>query len=625
MRVRINSIGLEGTTRRVSFEPGLNIVTGPIASGKTTFLTCARGLIGGSFSGLPPEARESVRAVSGDVTIGSSQFSVIRPAVTTSNARVDIAGDDLAIRIPASRPEPGSRLTYLHWLLERLDLPRLEVPSAPTKPDSEPTPVSLRDYLRYCTLYQDELGFSVFGHTDFARNIKRKYVFEIIYGLYSVETARVQDELREVLSKLRVLRNQDELFSDFLKGTALENRADIDRALQAARRDLDSLEQEITAAASPPRADSATEELQRQILALEAKVEDRAAKASAERASAEELEQLAAQLEAQAGKITRSIVAQKHLLDIEFVVCPRCGSEVSHSRGDDSSCYLCLQEPQSSFSREVLIEELGRVESQISEARDLLGARSERAQDLEEEARELRTQLETARTELDFQTRAFVSEQADQIASMASRRAELKAQEKQLGEYLGIFRKLDESRDQVASLERRRDELQVELDSASGHESEVQARIARLNEYFNEILEKFKPPEFGEEATSHIDRKTYLPIYHGRRFDDLSSPGLGTLVNVAHALAHQRAAIELGLSLPNILFIDGLSEHLGEEGLDPERQEAIYDHLIETSEELGDLLQIIAIDNQIPPQARQFVRLELSDSDKLIPLDSQDS
>ena len=75
--------------------------------------------------------------------------------------------------------------------------------------------------------------------------------------------------------------------------------------------------------------------------------------------------------------------------------------------------------------------------------------------------------------------------------------------------------------------------------------------------------------------------------------------------------------MELGLKLPQILIIDGLSEHLGQEGLDPERLAATYHLLIDTSNKRPEL-QVIVVDNEIPEMARPFVRLELSEDDRLI-------
>ncbi len=143
----------------------------------------------------------------------------------------------------------------------------------------------------------------------------------------------------------------------------------------------------------------------------------------------------------------------------------------------------------------------------------------------------------------------------------AERRATVQARISQLQDYLQVYEKLDETRRWVEELSIRRAELESELEVTESQTADAQRRIELLEEHFNAILERFHPPEFGQ-GKSRIDRRTFLPLFRGRRFDDLSSPGLATLVNIAHAIAHQRTNIELDLRLPNILFIDGLSEHL---------------------------------------------------------------
>ena len=68
-RRNFDVISLEGTSRSVEFEPGLNIITGPIASGKTTLLRYCRSLLGASFDNFPPEARAAVQAVRGNLVL----------------------------------------------------------------------------------------------------------------------------------------------------------------------------------------------------------------------------------------------------------------------------------------------------------------------------------------------------------------------------------------------------------------------------------------------------------------------------------------------------------------------------------------------------------------------------
>ena len=350
MRTQVTEITLEGADRTVALTPGLNIITGPIASGKTTLVRYLRFLLGASLGQLPIEARTNVSSVSGSVDLAEKSFSIVRPAVTTVNARVEIAGHDQTWRLPASSSPDGN--TYVNWLLAQLDLPRIDVPSAPTRPDSESTPVSINDYFLYSYLAQDELGFSVFGHRDPFKNIKRKYVFDITYGFYDLNTAQIQERLRDVQSRLRELRSRRELFDTFFDGTPLEDRVRIEHELREVNGELQEVQTAALDLATVPHESTSTAQLQVEILELESQSAGLQAAMDAEKQSLTNLRELAHQLEAQSGKLTRSIVSHKHLTDLEFVVCPRCGTEIGSQRAPAHICYLCLQEPSLEFSRE---------------------------------------------------------------------------------------------------------------------------------------------------------------------------------------------------------------------------------------------------------------------------------
>jgi hypothetical protein len=183
LRVQINYLELVGTSRKVELRPGLNIITGPITTGKTSLLRLIRGLLGSALSNFPIEVRHHVSALSGEVLLRDSEYAVVRQFSSTTTAKVDVAGPNGAWRLPALQRDETSSVSYGHWLLQTLGLPRLEVPSAPTNVQSPPTPISINDYLLFCELRQDEIDNSVYGHLDNFKNIKRKYVFQILYGL----------------------------------------------------------------------------------------------------------------------------------------------------------------------------------------------------------------------------------------------------------------------------------------------------------------------------------------------------------------------------------------------------------------------------------------------------------
>jgi len=619
MRVRINSISLLGAERRYDFQPGLNIITGPITTGKTTLLHCLIGLLRSKIGTFPREAREVISNLGGQILVDDSIYEIVRPFVTTATAKVDIAGDHEAWRLPSSRSELPGESTYGQWLMEKMNLQRIDVPTAPTQPESDTSPISINDYMMYCHLRQEEIDSSVFGHTNFAKNNKRKFVFEIVYGKYDSKISSLQEARREAYTELRRLSNQTKNLEEFLAGTPFENRATIERELHETEGALKKIEAEAHESANFAATEYDTKSLSEELREIDSQIEDLQRRLEHENNAEKEKKQLMAQLQTQSIRITRSIVAQNYLSDFDFIICPRCGSSVSIDRVNGENCYLCLQPTTPMVSRKDLIGEQERLEKQIIETRELISMHSESAGELEAQIKEIEHNRNRVTAEIDFRTRTYISDKAESIAKNERRRTELKEKYKRLSEYLQLYARQDISTQRITELESRIQDLDTELDAAINATSVFDERVRYLEEVFREGLKRIKAPRFPNPGPTGIDRQTYMPILDGRRFDELQSPGLQVIVNIAHALAHQMTALHFDLTLPNILFIDGLSGNLGYKDLDLMRIEAIYDYIIDIVSRHHDDLQIIVADNTVPQNGAEFIKVTLKDDDKLIP------
>jgi len=67
------------------------------------------------------------------------------------------------------------------------------------------------------------------------------------------------------------------------------------------------------------------------------------------------------------------------------------------------------------------------------------------------------------------------------------------------------------------------------------------------------------------------------------------------------------------------MLLDGITKNIGTVGYDRERIENIWTQLLGLSEEVGDEVQIIVAVNDVPQRAEPYVRLVLSETDRLIP------
>ena len=624
MRLRIDSIGLVGTSRRIEFLPGLNMIVGPISTGKTTAIRIIKALLAGDVTAMPPEVQRAVSSVAGEVVFPDGPYSIVRRLVSTPTSKVDIAGVSEAERLPLSRTNISQSQSYKDWLLRKLGLPRIEVPSAPTRQESDPTPVTISDYLMYCILSQREIDESVFGHADTFKNIKRKYVFEILYGLYNVAMAELQEQLRTVDAEIRQMNSQRTAFTRVLEGTPWENRASLQVQLHQARAELLSVEAQVAAQSTSARdSEPRLVAMNSAVRLLDEQASQNREDIASERRSTDRLRDLAGQLKAQSARLTRSIVADVLLAEIDFVVCPRCGTAINSARGDEEMCCLCLQHPEPSSSRDTLIAEQDRIDAQVTETLDLVAAHEAKIDDLLGQLEEVSRLRDSAGVELDFVSATFVSDSTERIRSLAGERARLAEQIKRLDDYLMLYDRLDDLAKHVGEFEERRLILQAQIEAEADKEGRFTERVDHLEANFRWALGRIGLPDFVDASAAVIDRSTFLPVLNGRSFSQLSSPGLKLLVNVAHAVAHHKTALELNLPLPGLLVLDGISSHLGHEGFDRERLDALYALLLEFATDNADRLQVIVADNDEMVGLESYVRLRLSEADRLIPQGDQ--
>jgi uncharacterized protein YejL (UPF0352 family) len=187
-----------------------------------------------------------------------------------------------------------------------------------------------------------------------------------------------------------------------------------------------------------------------------------------------------------------------------------------------------------------------------------------------------------------------------------------------LEEYARLFARLDEALLRLGVLTQRRTELETALERAEQVDALTAERIDTLERWFAHYVEALELPVFGGEPRAAIDRNDYQPILNGRKFPQLSA-GVRVLVNIGHLLAHHRAALDLALPLPGLIMIDAINKNIGTAEYDATRVDDAWTQLIELSQTLGDEIQVIVAANDVPQRARPFVRLTLSENDRLIP------
>lgn len=622
-RLRVGHVDLIGGGRDVDFKPGFNIIQGHITTGKTTMVRLIRALLATVPSGLPPEV-DQVSAIVADVTLGARTWGIYRPRTTTVNAPVEVTEqcedgvEPLAMRLPAT----GAGDTYSTFMLNALALPVVSVPAARSRPTEQLTPVSMTDWLGYCIVPGDELDTEVFGHEHPFRDGKRRWIFDLAYGFYDAELAGLAAEQRTIDLALSALEREAALRDRFLAGTPFANRTVLERQLQTTADRL--IELRRSAASTTRRAEDLPQvrALRQQLLAAHAGQAELHEQIARVQGQLSDLGDLHRQLSSQSGRLTRAIVADEWLVDYDFVVCPRCGNDIDAARAPHHDCYLCLQPARPAASRDNLLAEQDRLATQIRETAEVLDNRRRDLAELQTRSTRGDQAAAALSAQLDLTTAAFVSDHADALQRDAAAQATAFAEQSRLREYLSILDKMDDSQSDREDLLRRRAQVQADIDSREHNRGAAEDNVRALESRMLQYLHELHIPDLGQPLSVRINRTTYLPEVSGRPFAELSSQGLKTLVNIAHALAHHTVAIDRGLPMPGLLILDGLSANVGSESFDRERVADIYRLLRDVGADYADSLQIIAVDNELPQTMflalSDYVRLTLTQDDRLI-------
>lgn len=623
-RLRLIEVELVGGARRVPFLPGLNLIVGDITTGKTTFVRLIRALLGTMPRDLAPEV-DYLSAIRGNVMLGDQVWHIYRPRTTTRDALVEVSEDSpepgrepTSLRVPVAAPSRS----YSEFLLESLTIPAVSVPQARNQPTGNLTPVTMTDWLGYCIITGDELDTEVFGHRRDWRNLKRRWIFELAYGYYDPDLALLNAKLRSIELQLNSLEQSAAIREKFLADTPFSDLDALRSQLTAREEALQQVVSQRHALSVESNEIPGVQELRQTLLASRSRRADLASRAMRLEGQIADLSDLYKQLKAQSARLTRAIVADEWLVDFDFIVCPRCGNDIDAGRTDPHLCYLCMQPPRPSSSREHLLVEQERIASQLSETTDVIESRRTAHEKLLAEIFRLDELIAELSTDLDRRMQAFVSDQANRIEHFAAEQARIEAEKVRLQDYIQLLMRHEAHVQDRDELERQRDELISEISGRELSQSDAEDNVNALEERMTRYLRELHIPDLGQELSVTINRKTYLPEVSGRTFEELSSQGLKTLVNIAHALAHHTVCIDRRLPMPGLLILDGISANAGHEGFDRDRVRDVYRLLDRVAREYEDTLQVVAVDNEISRSIlvtySERIILTLNQNDRLI-------
>ncbi|MFY0652497.1 MAG: AAA family ATPase [Cyclobacteriaceae bacterium] len=577
MKLFLNNLRLHGDNRsyEVKFHAGLNFISGPISTGKSTILEMIDYCLGKKKHKTYEEVRLTCKFASLDLNLNGKRYLIERPLfsfelpvkvfkwVETENG----FSSDFEYFIVKSPKEDNSLAAFLARTLEMPDV-RL---SGQT--------FSFRDLFKYCYIKQTDIDSeNILNEKNYSIAFKRKPTFEIILNCLNELLNELKNSKREQENIIQTLLERKEAIVSFLREVELlASKPESDERkvkLIIDRQDLFNELKELKVKGKLKSKD--TETLEQTLFQLRRKIQEGSNEEQELNKYLEKLKILQNQYSNEIIKIDYLLLSNGKLKAVEFDTCPSCNMELELAETD--TCKLCGQsliefddeeEKAIKLERKRLQTRLNSlidfIETQQSQLGEVIRSKNNRIQ-----------QSYKVEQKIDSIQRDFISPYIEKIEILNRGIGEFDKQIENLNLYDNVQLELATIANNIQKEENKLTKIVESIGEQDAQDFENV--ILQLSKDFYSILHEFKFPKLSD---AYIDLKSYLPYVRNTKYDDIGSLGAVTLINVAYFLSILKFSLKLKNSYhPKILILDTISKNLGTRESNPDDDDEFKDSKI---------------------------------------------
>jgi hypothetical protein len=504
---------------------------GEMSSGKSTIPALIDFCFGGRFPRTPALSSELL-SIQLRLSMGSNDVLIERIPTEANYIQVSWETSD-ARRFQCAAPlrATGNALpihgenifVFSDLMLALLDINVIKVRKRSYDPDSAFVRLSFRDVLEFVYLDQDHLDSDFFLLDQPIRREKSQDAIRYFVGYMSDRLNELQNELQEIRQQQRAKKEAVSQIQAFL-----------------ARFDFGS-EDKITAELD----DEAIEDLKSRI---------------------REQESLESELISLKFKAARTAVAHVVLDNVEFQLCPVCGSGLAHDHHiAHDHCYLCKtpntgerldQSTAVDVIRQDLDARIADLKQSTSRHKRAIRPLLTRAEQLRLERRALDERISSSLRNYESNFLARSRQHERRLSAIQERSGVLERIRAMPIEIEKVYAEAD-------LLSAKQDELRRRIEEEQSNLWSAEANFKAIEDNYKAILLSIHFPGFTERDIIVINRKTLIPEVlqagserRGWTFFDAGSGGKKTLLKICFALALHKTAAEKELPLPRLLMID---------------------------------------------------------------------
>lgn len=607
----------------VEFHAGINLIAGPMYTGKSSVLELLDYALGAS---MPPNYPELTKC--SDVLVEmvvNGETLTLRRNLKSTSAKAHLyeaallqvltgEATPIEILLRHNQTQPSISLA----ILERLDLATFKVKTAPTKEDSDTNSFSLRDLLFLIYIDQDRMGSKTSFFEDVpAKAIKWKAAFEIVHELFDASAAALAEALSNALKNEEELKRYLENARRFLDQFRIPGTEDL-------LKDETRLLEELKVAEETQRDHRKVE---RTNLGASSLLADRRNRMAEEErtlhAREDELQRSGRQLGRLRVQYQRELSQWEFLRESQTIMgsipvslCPAClQNVVTDAPKDSAHCGLCKQELRKQPQDVPVENQIRAVRRRIADLDAYLEDLSTSRSRLEQQRAVLVTAINESDQTLRRVTESTILPATRAILETNELASLLRKQLERVREQLSFRRRARGEGSNLALLQEKIEKLRAEEGQARQNRLSPEEVIKDLTAWYQALLAEVGFPTL---HNAYIDQVTYRPFVRGQPYPALSSKGAIALsVTLWHLTLLEFAIKPQSRSrFPRLLMLDSPLNHVGRAADDSEfRDQKLVDAfyaMLRRLHQRSDEFQLIMVDNHPPSSARDLIAVEFT-------------
>lgn len=622
-RLAFNRLLLTGPGRNyeVLFRSGVNLISGPIWTGKSSIFQLLDYACGARN---PPSYPEITKCsdVYVECLVGGEVLTIRRSLKgTTAKATIYPGELDAVLSNSITGMEVSARhvrdaTSVSSEILRRLGLAKITVKAAPTQQSSDANAFSIRDLLLLVYVDHDRMGSAKRGFFEDHpfKSIKWRAGFEIAHGLFDETAASLSEALKLALLEERQTQDYLQNAQSFLDNFRIPTAEDLVVAIQGLDKEqarLELLLEETRHRTEAQMGDSL--ELVRRRASVESERVAARARAGELRRTLTQLGRLRVQYGRERAQLEFLRESEALVGQLPIVRCPACLQAID-PKPHASSCYVCHR-VLPARDREISVDaRLRATRRRISDLEGYIAEVEKTVQDLEKYQESFARDLQGIDAALFRVREAAVLPDTAAVVDLTQAIGLVDRQKGQAHEHLDLRRKAHgEGSNLLAVMERVR-RLRDEVAKAEASRASPEEVVEALSTLFVETLRSIRFPEMRD---SRFDQSTFRPMVRDQMYGELSSRGAVSLAIVAWHLAVLRYALERGSRFPRLLMLDSPLNHVGHDATDEAFKDqqivdAFYKLLLELNRQRGTEFQILIVDNRPPAAANELVAVNFT-------------